>query len=278
MKRFLLFGIIAIVSLVLDQLTKIWAADRIGHSCPKLERTGAAAPEVGKCNDLAPTLRLSSPLDTLEVSATNAGTYKLVCDAGALCLKGDIRLGTTPPGARATGEPAKLKRGSVVTVRGRAGSNEGVLRYAYEKGGPPLVLIEGYLAFEYAENEGAAFSFLRDQPGIREPVLITIAILAIGLLLWWVRRITPEQKLLAVSLGLLLSGALGNLIDRIRLGYVIDFILFHIRDSFRWPNFNVADIAIVVGVGLLAWDSIRAWLRERREAKLAKAKKGAKGA
>ncbi len=74
----------------------------------------------------------------------------------------------------------------------------------------------------------------------------------------------PQQRLLAASLGLLLAGAVGNLLDRIRLGYVVDFIVFTVRDSFRWPTFNVADAAIAVGVGLLLTDSLRGFLRDRR--------------
>lgn len=130
-----------------------------------------------------------------------------------------------------------------------------------------IVLIDGYLRFEFAANPGAAWSFLADQPGLRGPVLISVAALAILLLGVWAFRVRAEQRLLLAALGCLLSGAIGNLIDRIRLGYVIDFIVLHVKDGFRWPTFNVADIAIVVGVGLLLLDSLRGFLRERRQAR-----------
>lgn len=266
-KRFLLFGTIALVFLVADQLTKIWAADRLGHSCPTLMKTGELAPEVTRCNDEAPSVRLPKAVNKLEVSTTKGERLSWGCAAGEACLSGELRLDKAPAKATASGAWKTLVPGTVSSAAATLGAETGTLRFGYEKGSPPMVLIKGYFAFEYAENKGAAWSFLADKPGIREPVLISVACLAVLLLLWWVYRLEPGQRMLAVALGLLFSGAVGNLIDRIRLGYVIDFILFHIKDGFRWPNFNVADIAIVVGVGLLAIDSIAAWRRERREKK-----------
>ena len=269
MKRFLLFGTIALVFLVADQVTKIWAARELGHGCPTLGKSGDASPEVARCNDEAPTLRLPKPLQRLEATSSKGLKLTASCNGSDACLSGELRLDRLPAQATRSGEWKRLEPGAIVSVTATAADQTSTLRFGYEKGSPPRVLIKGYFAFEYAENKGAAWSFLADQPGLREPVLISVAALAILLLLWWVYRLEPGQRMLAIALGLLFSGAVGNLIDRIRLGYVIDFILFHIKDGFRWPNFNVADIAIVVGVGLLAIDSIAAWRRERREKKAA---------
>ena len=72
----------------------------------------------------------------------------------------------------------------------------------------------------------------------------------------YVKKSLPEQKLLRLALALVFGGAIGNFLDRVRLGYVIDFIDWHWYNKFTWPTFNVADAAISVGVGLLIVDMI----------------------
>ncbi len=100
----------------------------------------------------------------------------------------------------------------------------------------------GLLHFHFVRNTGSAFGLFQGQSG-----LLTIAtFLAIGLLAAFFVRSAREDPIVAIALGLLLGGAIGNLIDRIRLGYVIDFIKLP-----NWPTFNVADSAITVGVIML---------------------------
>ena len=108
---------------------------------------------------------------------------------------------------------------------------------------PVLSLTLGY-------NPGAAFSLLGDAGGWQRWLLAGIAA-AVGVyLIYWLRRIGASQPWLALGVALILAGALGNLVDRLYLGYVVDFIHLHYA-GFHWPIFNVADIAITLGAGLV---------------------------
>ncbi|MCB5205923.1 signal peptidase II [Methylovorus mays] len=104
-------------------------------------------------------------------------------------------------------------------------------------------------------NEGAAFSFLSQAGGWQRVFFSAIALIASGIILFMLRR-HPSQKLFCFALALVLGGALGNLYDRLTLGYVVDFLFFHYQ-SYYWPAFNVADSAICVGVALLILDSFK---------------------
>lgn len=117
-----------------------------------------------------------------------------------------------------------------------------------------ITVIDGYWDFHYARNPGAVWSFMASAPdGFRQGFLITTTVLAIGLMLFFLYRAQPQQRRLILSLSMVLSGAVGNLIDRIRFGYVIDFIAWHYHDKY-WPTFNIADAFITVGVALMAID------------------------
>ncbi len=112
-------------------------------------------------------------------------------------------------------------------------------------------IIPGFFDFYYVFNTGAAFGILsKTSPAFRIPFFIGISILAIGIILYLFHKQEESEIMAPLALSLVLGGALGNLIDRIRLGKVVDFLLVHYKD-FRWPAFNVADIAITVGVALL---------------------------
>jgi len=109
--------------------------------------------------------------------------------------------------------------------------------------------------FTLMYNRGAAFSFLSDAAGWQRWFFVAISLGASVLLIVWLRKLKPQQWMLAVALSLVLGGAVGNLIDRLWLGYVIDFIQLYYKD-FYWPAFNVADSAITVGAVLLIWDAL----------------------
>ncbi|MFZ2267193.1 MAG: signal peptidase II [Azonexus sp.] len=100
-----------------------------------------------------------------------------------------------------------------------------------------------------AFNQGAAFSFLADQPGWQRWLFSALAIGVSGWIAFMLRQ-HPQQKLLSLALALVMGGALGNVIDRIRFGAVVDFIQWHVAGHY-WPAFNVADSAIVAGAILL---------------------------
>jgi signal peptidase II len=104
-----------------------------------------------------------------------------------------------------------------------------------------------------AYNEGAAFSFLSDQGGWQRWFFALVAAVVVLILTVWLARLRHE-RLLAVSLSLVVGGALGNLLDRLLFGHVIDFLDFFYQ-SYHWPAFNVADIAITLGVALMFVDA-----------------------
>ena len=104
-------------------------------------------------------------------------------------------------------------------------------------------------------NEGAAFGFLNDAGGWQKWFFAAISVIATVVITYLIKK-HSEQKLFCFGLALVLGGAIGNLYDRITLGYVVDFLNFHVNNHY-WPAFNVADSAICLGVGLLLWDSFK---------------------
>jgi len=119
----------------------------------------------------------------------------------------------------------------------------------------PIPPLSGVLAITYVTNSGVAFGLFKEAGTF----FIFLAGIVVAAILYSVRRLPAQQRLVRIALGLALGGAVGNLIDRLRLGYVIDFIDFRF-----WPVFNLADSAIVVGVTLLA---ISMWYEGRTEAR-----------
>lgn len=113
----------------------------------------------------------------------------------------------------------------------------------------------GVLELLYVQNRGAAFSILLNQT----PLLIVVALIVIGVIIYVDRRYAKGNMRLQIALGLLLGGAIGNLIDRIRLGYVIDYVYF---EAIHYPVFNFADSCIVVSVIYLVF---RAWRSRDQE-------------
>jgi signal peptidase II len=102
-------------------------------------------------------------------------------------------------------------------------------------------------------NTGAAFSFLADAGGWQRWFFTGVSLLVSFVLLVWICRLKPQEKLMMASLSLILSGAVGNLWDRLVLGYVVDFISVHYQGAY-FPAFNVADSAITIGAGLMILD------------------------
>ncbi|HEX7417413.1 MAG TPA: signal peptidase II [Steroidobacteraceae bacterium] len=116
-------------------------------------------------------------------------------------------------------------------------------------------------------NPGAAFSFLASESGWQRWFFSALAITVGAGIMVWLRRLNARaQPLLCAGLALVLAGALGNVIDRMRLGYVIDFIHAHWNDAY-FPAFNVSDSSITIGAALLLLDAWRETIRERRNSR-----------
>lgn len=115
--------------------------------------------------------------------------------------------------------------------------------------------VTGFFDLVRYHNTGAAFSFLADAGGWQHGFFTAVSTLASAVMVYLLVK-HPQKKLFCFGLALVLGGALGNLYDRLTLGYVVDFLLFYYQ-QWAWPAFNVADSAICVGVGLLMLDSFK---------------------
>ena len=108
----------------------------------------------------------------------------------------------------------------------------------------------------YVQNPGAAFSFLADQSGWQRWFFTAVASIASVIFIYWLAKTPKEHSMLNIAFALILSGAVGNLIDRALFGYVIDFLDFYINDT-HWPAFNIADSMIFIGAALMIIDSFK---------------------
>ncbi len=109
--------------------------------------------------------------------------------------------------------------------------------------------LTGFFNLVLAYNKGAAFSMFAEAAGWQTPLLIGFALVASGIVGYLIVR-NPDKRLFSLGLALILGGAVGNLIDRLRFGYVVDFLDFHAM-GWHWPAFNVADSGITVGAVIL---------------------------
>lgn len=113
--------------------------------------------------------------------------------------------------------------------------------------GRDIVVIKDFFSFSYLENRGAAFGIFKD----KQFFLISITAVAILLMMFYLFSNKTHPKILKISLSLIISGAIGNLIDRIKYRYVVDFIFFHYKDKYHFPIFNIADVLVSLGTILL---------------------------
>lgn len=113
-------------------------------------------------------------------------------------------------------------------------------------------------------NPGAAFSFLSEAGGWQRWFFTVIALGVSTFLVFWLKRLSSDKKVEAMALVLIIGGALGNLIDRLWLGYVVDFIQVY-YDKWYFPAFNIADSAITIGAILIIYDTFRAGRAEQKE-------------
>lgn len=121
-----------------------------------------------------------------------------------------------------------------------------------------LEIIPGYLRISYVRNTGVAFGLFDGHPSPWKPYLLAaMAVVAVVVIVVYSLHMPSERVLLQSALAVTAGGILGNFLDRILHGSVVDFIEFHIRDSFQWPTFNVADSAITIGIAMLLIDALR---------------------
>lgn len=111
-----------------------------------------------------------------------------------------------------------------------------------------------FFKLTYVHNTGAAFSFLSEAGGWQRWFFAALALVISGVIAVWLARLKHDETLLAVALSLVLGGAIGNLIDRLVYGYVIDFLDVYYQ-TWHWPAFNIADSAITIGVILMLMES-----------------------
>jgi len=118
----------------------------------------------------------------------------------------------------------------------------------------PYVVWRPMWRMSYAENPGAAWGLFRTMPAsFRNGFFVSVSLAAVAYILWYYRKVREDQRWMQFALAFVLSGAVGNFVDRVARGYVVDFVQWHWwnRPEIYWPTFNVADSLIVVGVAML---------------------------
>ena len=131
-----------------------------------------------------------------------------------------------------------------------------------------IPVIEGFFYLTHVRNPGAAFSLFADgDPTVRLYFFVGVTCVAVLIIASFFRQIAPGDRLSALALGCILGGAIGNLIDRLRLGEVVDFLHFKLWANYSWPDFNLADSFIVVGVGILILEMLASEGESRARAK-----------
>ena len=216
--KFIVVGFIILFAVFLDQWTKNWAEDNLA------------------------SMRYADHVATVTVSA----------DAGELPLSEYI--------AKRYPKNDESEQRRMVAMAQKDGaplSGSDIVRSGdkIDLGHASITVIPGYYDYQYARNPGAAWSFMADKPEKFRTIFFGVTgVLAVILLLAFIARSAwPKQRMLIITLGCVLGGAAGNIIDRFRYGYVIDFISWHIGDKY-WPTFNIADVFVTCGVVFLVID------------------------
>lgn len=123
-----------------------------------------------------------------------------------------------------------------------------IMAINYLKTSSPYIIIDNFFQLNYVENYGAAFGILQNKKMFF--IIITLAVI-LAITVFLVKNYYQMNNFMRIGLGMLLGGAIGNFIDRVRLGYVVDFISFRLINRYDFPVFNIADVFIVVGTGLI---------------------------
>lgn len=134
--------------------------------------------------------------------------------------------------------------------------------------GDSVMVIPGYFNITYVRNLGGAFGFLGDSHEVlRKVFFLSIPPLAMLIILFILRGTPSSDRWQIFALSGIFGGAIGNYLDRLRFGYVVDFLDFHWRNKYTWPAFNIADSAIVCGMAILILIMVRDWRQESSSAR-----------
>jgi signal peptidase II len=216
--KWVIFGLVMVVGVAADQWTKLYAEARLASISRDWQHELVLTPDkdVERLRDyLRQELTWSTDAEVDQV----ASRYSFTATGRPL----------NPDSAVKGGQPIHIKRRTATVV-------------------------EGYFDLVYARNPGAAWSFMAEQPEwLRKAFFRTASVFALVLIAFMLHKTAHAQALLVWGLSLVASGAVGNLIDRLAYGYVIDFVAWHIGDKY-WPTFNIADAWIFIGVALMFID------------------------
>ena len=222
--KYVALAAIAVAVVGLDQWTKDWA------------QTWLASPYTDPAQVVRFTVAPTDGDATLKEVLTRTLPWSEEAEIDGIIAKATLLNGKR----HKSGPDTKLAVGTEIQLRQRS-----------------VEVFASWWHYKYVRNSGAAFGLMNDmEPGIRRWFFMGISLVAVGLIGMIYRNIDPAQWLLMGSLSLILGGAIGNFIDRIRLNYVIDFIDWHVGDAYHWPTFNIADSAITVGVALLCLEML----------------------
>lgn len=240
--KYFFFVAILLACVASDQVTKQWAEARLASPNPPIGPPHSFEVEV-------PATAANTPLvDFLKADLSGTPPEE---------VEGIARARTLIDGQRVLDASAPLKGGEKLTISSRK-----------------VEVVADFFHFRYTRNPGAAFGFLsREHSEWRRPFFIIVSVLAIVIIMVIFRRVTNDQKLLIWALSLIVGGAIGNFIDRVLYGWVIDFIDWHYYREFTWPTFNLADVYITVGVALMALEIL--FGKDPEALAEAEAKKGA---
>ena len=135
--------------------------------------------------------------------------------------------------------------------------------------GESITVIPGFFNFTYVRNLGAAFGIFTDSPEtFRHIFFLSIPLVAVAIIVFFIYGLPESESVQVMALSSIAGGAIGNYIDRIQHGYVIDFLDVHYKNIYNWPVFNIADSAIVVGVGILTVLMIQEYIEEKKKKKV----------
>jgi signal peptidase II len=231
MNRYVVFAIIVIASVFLDQYTKMLAEQNLASRTSRWDHGIERIVDADQ-NGLTIEEWIG---DEFEINVEDPDERRLVRGVYAVDEAG--------------AETGPLNQTYRVTA-------DSTLRIYHRE----VVVVPGFWNHIYVQNFGAAWGIFSEQnESFRRPFFTVVPILAVLIVLCIFRGLRSDQRMMIVALSLIVSGAIGNFIDRVRYGYVIDFIDWYVTyggEERHWPTFNIADVAISIGVALMALEIV----------------------